>query len=179
MGGFTALQRILRDLSRGFPWPVAVVLHRSSDDVIDTLPVLLQQSSTLPVREVEDKEPMLDGVVYVGPSDYHLLVGPEGFALSTDAKVNFARPCIDVFLESATAVCGSSLVAVILTGASADGAAGAALVKAAGGTVIVQDPESAESPLMPRSATPSAAPGSILALEEIGPTLNRLAIRSV
>ena len=156
---------------------MAIVQHRSSEDVIDTLQTLLQQSCALPVREVEDKEPMLDGVVYVAPSDYHLLVGHDGFALSTDAKVNFARPCIDVLLDSAVALCASSLVAVILTGASADGAVGATRVKAKGGTVIVQDPETAESPLMPRSTIAAVIPDAVLPLAEIGAALNRLAVR--
>jgi two-component system chemotaxis response regulator CheB len=179
MGGLAALQCILRDLSAGFPWPVAIVQHRSVDDIVDSLSLVLQQSSALPVREVDDKDPIVDGVVYIGPSDYHLLVGPEGFSLSTDAKVNFARPCVDVLIESAVALCASSLVAVILTGASVDGAAGAARVKAEGGTLVVQDPATAESPLMPRAAISAAVPDQILPLAEIGPYLNRLAVRHV
>lgn len=175
LGGLSALEVLLGGLSEGFPWPVAIVQHRSAEDINDTLPVVLQRRCALPVAEVEDKDPIEPGRVYVGPPDYHLLIEAGTFALSTEARVISARPSIDVFFDSAAAVCGARVVAVVLTGASADGAQGSARVKARGGTLIVQDPAGAESPVMPRAAIAAAKADHVLPLTEIAPTLNLLA----
>ena len=60
--------------------------------------------------------------VHVAPCDYHLLVEPMYFSLSTDDPVQFARPSIDVLFESAADTFGSRAIGVILTGANRDGA---------------------------------------------------------
>jgi two-component system chemotaxis response regulator CheB len=145
---------------------LAIVLHRSADGDA-TLQHLLQRHSTLPVLEAEDKMPLAAGHVYLAPADYHLLVGSMEFSLSTEAPVGFARPSIDVLFESASAAHGSKTLGVVLTGASADGAEGAAKIRERGGTVVVQDPETAECPVMPRAAIAADAASSILPLEAI------------
>lgn len=175
LGGLDALRVLLSALSASFPWPLAIVQHRSAEDVADTLPNLLQRRCALPVREAEDKDPMIDGHVYVAPPDYHLLIERGAFALSTEARVSLARPSIDVLFDSAVAAFGASVVAVVLTGASADGARGAALVKARGGTLLVQDPATAESGVMPLAAIAAAPADRVLPLAALGEYLNRLA----
>ncbi len=174
LGGLHALQSVLGGLGATFPWPVAIVQHRSAEDIDDTLAVILQRHCVLPVREVEDKDPIEPGRVYLGPSDYHLLVEADGFALSTEGRVTFARPSIDVLFESAAAVFGRMVVAVVLTGASSDGAAGVVSVKAAGGRVLVQDPLTADSAVMPRAAIATRRVDEILPLATIGSRLNQL-----
>jgi two-component system chemotaxis response regulator CheB len=175
LGGFDAIVTLLSGLSAGFPWALAIVQHRSAEDVADTLPVMLQRRCALPVHEAEDKDPIVDGHVYVAPPDYHLLVDRAAFSLSTEARVSLARPSIDVLFDSAAAAFGASLVAVVLTGASADGALGARRVKAEGGTLLVQDPSTAESKVMPLAAIAAAAVDQILPIAAMGAYLNRLA----
>jgi two-component system chemotaxis response regulator CheB len=175
LGGFDAIAMLLSTLSANFPWPLAIVQHRSAEDVADTLPVMLQRCCALPVHEAEDKDPIVDGHVYVAPPDYHLLVDGTTFSLSTEARVSLARPSIDVLFDSAAASFGASLVAVVLTGASADGAVGARRVKAEGGTVLVQDPATAESRVMPLAAIGAAAVDQIMSVGLLGEYLNRLA----
>lgn len=175
LGGLAALKVLLGGLSESFPWPVAVVQHRSAEDSDSALTEALQRATRLSVREVEDKEPIESGRVYLCPADYHLLVERECFALSTEARVCGARPSIDVLFDSAAAICGRGLVAVVLTGASTDGSAGAARVKAVGGVVIVQDPATAESPTMPRAVLRAVEADRVLALDAIAPALNLLA----
>jgi two-component system chemotaxis response regulator CheB len=175
LGGLDALRTMLSALSTGFPWPLVIAQHRSSEDVTDMLPLMLQRACPLPVREAEDKDAILGGHVYVAPPDYHLLIEPGAFALSTEARVSHARPSIDVLFDSAAAAYGSAVVAVVLTGASADGARGAARVKAAGGMLLVQDPATAESPAMPLAAIAAAAADEILPIEALGAYLDRLA----
>ena len=71
-----------------------------------------------------DKDPIEPGRVYLAPPDYHLLVEPDGFALSTDEIVQYSRPSIDVLFDSAADTYGDRLIGVILTGANEDGAYG-------------------------------------------------------
>ena len=106
--------------------------------------------------------------MYVAPANYHLLIeNDKTFSLSVDDKVNYSRPAIDVLFKSASEAFGSALIAVILTGASSDGADGLKAIKENGGLAIVQDPKKAESEMMPRSAIEACNVDHILALEEI------------
>jgi two-component system chemotaxis response regulator CheB len=180
LGGMRALETLLGGLLYDFPLPIAVVQHRGTDAQAQSqLTSLLQCHCALPVTEVSDKEPMIGGRVYLAPPDYHLLLD-EGrrFALSVDERVLFARPSIDVLFESAADVYGDGVLGVVLTGASADGAHGAAHIKRRGGTVIVQDPRDAESPVMPQSVIRAGAADRVLPLDEIAPYLNVASVGS-
>ena len=177
MGGVTALEVLLTALSPAFPWPLAVVLHRGTETAGDALASVLQRRSALPVREVEDKDPIVPGHVHLAPADYHLLIEEGSFALSTEARSSWARPSIDVLFDSAAAACRGELVGVILTGASADGAAGVARIKAVGGTVFVQDPTTAEARAMPLAAIAAAEVDRVLALADLADALHQLAAR--
>jgi two-component system chemotaxis response regulator CheB len=141
-----------------------------------SLSALLETSPGRPVREVGDKDPIERGAAYLAPPDYHLLVEDRHFALSTDARVNFARPSIDVLFESAADAYGPAAIGIILTGANEDGAAGLARIKEAGGVAIVQDPKTAERARMPEAALESTVADVILPLDEIGPFLRGLCL---
>jgi two-component system chemotaxis response regulator CheB len=123
----------------------------------------------LNVKEADEKENIQGGYVYFAPPNYHLLVeNNKTFSLSTDEKVNYSRPSIDVLFESAAHVYGPRLAAIILTGANNDGAEGLRLIKEKGGLVIVQDPQSADSSYMPGAALQVVEPDFVLGLPEIG-----------
>ena len=172
-GGLDALGRILSVLDPHFPAAIAVAQHRLPGSA-DSLAGALQSSSALPVIDVSDKTAIVSGNVYLAPSDYHLIVERDSFALSTSEPVMYARPSIDVLFESAAAAYGDALIAVILTGANEDGAAGASAVKSSGGIVIVQDPTGATRPEMPSAALLTSIPDAVLHLDQIGPRLNEL-----
>ncbi|QLE54178.1 chemotaxis protein CheB [Nostoc sp. TCL26-01] len=173
LGGLSALQHLLKDLSVDFPVPVAIVQHRHKESD-DTLRALLQEYALLPIREVEDKDEISPGQIYLAPADYHLLVEPGYFSLSTEQPVSFARPSIDVLFESAADVYGSQVIGVILTGANQDGSAGLKKVKARGGVTVVQDPTTAACGIMPGAAISVVAVDWILSLSEISPLLINL-----
>ena len=177
LGGFDALAALLGGLPEDFPLPLAVVQHRSIDSD-ELLSILLRRVCRLPIREVEDKQPMLPGTVYLAPADYHLLVERDHFALSVDARVHFARPSIDVLFESAADAYREQLVAILLSGSNEDGAQGIRSVKARGGLTVVQDPESAESARMPEAAIAGAEVDLILPLAGIVEFLNDLSRRN-
>ena len=174
-GGLHAIGAVLTRLPPDLPAAVLVAQHRGERDQ-ELLAPLLARDSALPVREADDKDPLTPGQVLVAPAHYHLLVDGDAVALSTDEPVAFSRPSIDVLFESAADACGERVIGVLLTGANADGAAGLAAIRARGGVAIVQDPEHAERPEMPRAALAACPGAQVRALEEIGPELARICV---
>lgn len=172
-GGLKALQALLSGLDAGFTLPMVIVQHRGKD--LETgLCEYLGRGSQLPVTEPEDKEPILQGHVYLAPRDYHLLIESASFALSTDPPVSFARPSIDVLFESAADEYKERTIGVILTGSNRDGAKGLAAIKAHGGVTVVEDPMTAAHREMPDAALARNNPDWVLPLKEIAPRLNKL-----
>lgn len=173
LGGLQALEKLLSGLPPEFPLPVAIVQHRRAGSG-DLLRGLLQTWCALPVEEVEDKTAIVPGHVYLAPAGYHLLVEEDYFTLSTERPIQYVRPSIDVLFESAARAYGSQVIAVVLTGANRDGASGVARIKERGGWVIVQEPATAESRIMPEAAMAAAAVDQILPLPQIAALLVEL-----
>jgi two-component system, chemotaxis family, protein-glutamate methylesterase/glutaminase len=173
-GGMNALSRVLDGLSDEVDEPIVVVLHRSTDAPEGGLPSILQHHVRRRVADVEDKDPIERNRVYLAPPDYHVLVERGWFSLSVDERVHYARPSIDVLFESAADAYGERVIGVILTGANDDGARGLAAIKAAGGIVVVQDPETSERRRMPDAAIAATHADAVLPLDDIAPFLYEL-----
>lgn len=173
-GGVDALLAILPSLPARLRPPVFIVIHLPRERP-SMLSELFAARCRVPVAEAEDKLPVQAGTVYFAPPDYHLLIdqGPS-LALSTEELVHYSRPAIDVLFESAADQYGSGLLGVILTGANEDGAAGMAAVQAAGGMTVVQEPATAQAPLMTESALKRVAVDMILPLPSIATLLASL-----
>ena len=172
-GAIAALNELLPAFSPATKFPVLVVVHVPAQRP-SLLSRIFGSRCTLPVKEPFDKEPIGPGV-WFAPPDYHLLVSEqESFALSDDEPVNFSRPSIDVLFESAVEAFGGNVMAVILTGANEDGARGAAAVRDAGGFVAVQDPATAEIPIMPAAAVLRARPQLVAPLPVIAELFSNL-----
>jgi two-component system chemotaxis response regulator CheB len=173
-GAVQALQAILPALPADYRLPVLIVVHvPSSRD--NMLVPLLQTRCQMAVKEADDKEPVVGGVIYFAPSDYHLLVETdESLALSTDEAVNYSRPSIDVLFESAADAYGEALVGVILTGANHDGAAGLKAIAAAGGLAIVEDPAGSYATAMPLAALEACPSATVMNLDAIASYLSSL-----
>ena len=173
-GGVEALSVLLPALSPGTTAAVMVVLHLPRERR-SLLVEIFRAKCALPVHEAQDKAPVMEGTIYFAPPDYHLLVddGPQ-MALSVDEPVHYSRPSIDVLFESAADVFGEKLLGIVLTGGNADGSAGLAAIGAAGGITAVQDPATAQVPLMPDSAIAAAAPDHVLPLSGIATLLRAL-----
>jgi two-component system chemotaxis response regulator CheB len=166
-GVVEALGVVLPGVRAGSNVATIVVVHlppgRSS-----LLPEIFRRRLPVPVMEASDKEPVLAGTIWFAPPDYHLLIERDRhFSLSVDPPINFSRPSIDALFESAAEAYGPGLLAVVLTGANEDGAAGARAVRDAGGLVVVQDPRAAEAARMPLSAMRQADPHWVASLDGI------------
>jgi two-component system chemotaxis response regulator CheB len=167
-GGMKALGALLPELPQMPSFAVIIVQHiREGSDKF--LVDYLDRISSIRVMEAEEKGSIRPGTAYVAPAGYHLLVEEDKtFGLSTDPPVNFARPSIDVLFESAADVFGDRLIGIILTGASSDGAEGLARIQTNGGIAVVQDPKTAEAPVMPMAAIHATQTRRVLTIEQIG-----------
>ena len=165
-GGLAALRTLVGGLPDSFQMAVTLVQHRhrDSDHLLRTL---LQESSSLRVCDVEDKMPLEHGHIYVAPPDYHTLVEQGYFSLSTEAPVRFSRPSIDVTFSSAADSYTHRTVGIVLTGANADGADGLRRISDRGGMAIVQDPDTAESQIMPAAARRAVPRARVMSLDAL------------
>jgi two-component system chemotaxis response regulator CheB len=174
-GGVEALSEILPALPASLRPALLIVLHLPRERP-SLLVEIFANRCALRVREADDKEPVEPGTVYFAPPDYHMLVEKSRqIALSTDEPVHYSRPSIDVLFESAADVYADRLLGIILSGANADGAAGLHAVHRAGGTTVVQRPDSAKVPLMVVSALQRNPADFVLSLPEIAGLLKGLA----
>jgi two-component system, chemotaxis family, protein-glutamate methylesterase/glutaminase len=174
-GALEALAVLLPAIPRHCAIPVAVVVHLPPTKPSHLAEVLAMRTS-LPVQEVEDKQPVVGGVIYVAPPNYHLLIERGGnFALSADEQIHFSRPAIDILFDSASDSYRERLAGIILTGANADGARGLATIKRRGGLAIVQSPIGAIARNMPDAAIAASRTAHVLSLEVIASWLKDLA----
>jgi len=166
-GSLNVLMQILPQLHVINFFAIVLVVHRKSTDE-QTFEELIELKSAVKVKRVEDKVAFLPGFIYVAPSNYHLLFEKNNtLSLDTSEKVNYSRPSIDVSFESAAEVYKNQLIGILLSGSNADGTQGLKAIKNAGGTIIVQDPSSAEMPFMPNSAIQNTTPDYVLNIQEI------------
>ncbi len=158
---------ILLAMGRDYPIPVLVVLHRNNT-FESSLEELMSTRTNLVIKEVEEKEPVAPGVVYLCPADYHVLLEQDHtFSLDYSERVNYSRPSIDVTMRSAADVYGTGLIALLLSGGNADGSDGLAYAQSKGGLAIVQDPATADVPYMPQQAILRMAVDLVVPTEEL------------
>lgn len=178
-GGIAALRGIFGTLDDIGDSVVFVVLHRAPQ--YGGLAEVLQGFTTIPIREPSTSPwSCTPGEVILAPAGYHLLAGNERSRsslsqtpieqyeteagvrahLTLDAPVLCSRPSLDVAFESAARLV-NSVTAVLLSCASEDGARGCAVVKAAGGRVVLQDAASCEAPMAVNAAMRGVTPDHV------------------
>ena len=173
-GSLDVILKLIPDLQATLSFPIIIVLHRKSGK--DSLLIdLLNARTQLKVKEIEEKEKLQPSTVYIAPPNYHVLLeNNKTFSLDASEKINFSRPSIDVTFESASEVYGEKLVCLLLSGANTDGTVGLQKVSKNGGKTLVQNPTSATSPFMPKSALDHLETAVILEPEEMATYINSL-----
>src|SRR5262245_1292928 len=170
-GGIDALRAVLEGVSEDFPAPILIAQHLDPRRP-SHLAEILGRRSKLKVHGVEGETPIEVGGAYILPPDHPMEVAPGRIVISGDDG-NRPTPSVDRILASAAAAYGEGVTAVILSGSGSDGAAGARQVKAAGGTVVIQNPDTAPYPSMPL-AIASSLVDIVADAEAIGPLLEDL-----
>jgi two-component system chemotaxis response regulator CheB len=173
-GGLDAVRTLLGGLPAELDAAVVIAQHRAPESHPTAFRDLLGAVTRLKVREAGDKDKLRAGTAYVAAPDYHLLVEHGRLALTIDEPVQYARPSIDVLLQTAAEAYRERCVGVVLTGANADGASGLARVAELGGAAVVQDPETAERDEMPRAALARVPTATVAPVDEIAPLLVEL-----
>lgn len=172
-GGIPALRMLVSGLRPSISAPVLVVLHIGAHQ--SNLPALLSAAGPLPAKHAKDGEAITPGRIYVAPPDRHMLVTGDGRLLLTRGpKENWARPAIDPLFRSAAEYYGSNAIGVVLTGKLNDGTLGLFEIKRRGGITVVQNPEEAAYPDMPRSAVTHVEADYCVALEDMPKLLMKL-----
>lgn len=171
-GGVSALLELARGLPRFFPAPVCIVQHVGSHPSL--LPELLRLRGPNHAMHAEHGQRMNTGTLHVAPPDHHMLVEGDRLLLVRGPKENHARPAIDPLFRSAALQHGARVIGVVLTGQMDDGTAGLKAISQCGGTAIVQDPEDAVEPQMPRSALAQVAVDHCVPLAQMAELLVRL-----
>jgi two-component system chemotaxis response regulator CheB len=166
-GGMEAIRTFLANLPESLNLPVIIVLHIGNNKISSYLSQLNNKSGFL-VKEAEEKETIHPKTVYFAPPNYHLQVEENHtFSLSTDTKVNFSRPSIDVLFETAAWTFKNKLIGILLTGSNSDGSKGLLTIRENGGCTIVENPKTAFAKTMPYSATTLFDPDYVLNLKDI------------
>jgi two-component system chemotaxis response regulator CheB len=175
-GGPEALARVLPLLPANLPVPVLVVQHmppvftRQFAQRLDRL-------SPLRVVEAADGSPLVPGTAHLAPGDHHLVIRSNNRGIFTGLNQgppeNFCRPAVDPLFRSAAEVFDGAVLAVVLTGMGSDGRNGAAEIRAAGGTVVVQDQQSSVVWGMPGAIAQAGLADEILPLDRIPEAIYR------
>ena len=181
-GGLDALAAIMGELPATFSAPVVIGQHASiwRDEAVTELGA----RSALPVRTIQDRTALEPGTVYVVPAGKHAAIIDGHVALRERDEVAGEpgvlapllagpAPSLDLLLRSAAGAYGEGVIAVLLAGTGADGVDGARDVKQAGGTVIVQNPQTAEYADVPQSLAPNTV-DVVADVETIGALLQEL-----
>jgi len=181
-GGPPALQTLVSGLPASLPVPVFIVQHMPPT-FTTMLADRLARGAAVPVLEAAAGMRVEPGKVYVAPGDYHLVVerGPLGAFLRTnqDPPECSCRPSADVLFRSVSAAYGPGALAVVLTGMGSDGTRGAEYIRAAGGTVLVQDQATSVVWGMPGSVWRAGLAAAVLPIGEIaGEIIQRTQMRS-
>ncbi|WP_026463213.1 chemotaxis protein CheB [Adhaeribacter aquaticus] len=170
-GGMEALCQLLAPLPANLPAAIFIVQHLSADSNADYLVKRLARSTELACEMASHGTHFRYGTVYFAPSDHHLLINEQHILVAKGPRENQFRPSIDPLFRSAAAIHGSKVIGVILTGFLNDGLVGMECVYRCGGITVVQEPNDAEYPDLPRNVirnlkvdytTPVAKMGALL-----------------
>ncbi|MDA8282902.1 MAG: ATP-binding protein [Actinomycetota bacterium] len=176
LGGQEALRVVLHGLRTELPVPVVVAQHLGP--AISRLDQSLGQGSPMAVRWAADGAPATPGVVYLCPSRSLVRLEPDDTFTVQPSKASASFGMVDFLFSSTAASLGPAVLAIVLTGAGNDGAAGAQAVREAGGTVVAQDPGTAVAPGMPGGVAAAGLADLVLPLPEIADLLDRVVGRN-
>lgn len=173
LGGVEAFSEIVRALPANLPAAVFIVLHIPAF-TSSSLPEILNRNGPLRAAHAVHGETIRRGRIYIAPSDNHLMLQGEHVRVLRGPKENGHRPAVDPLFRTAARSFGPRVIGVVLTGARDCGTAGLLAIKALGGMALVQDPNEAVCPDMPRSAMQHVKVDHVVPLRDIAPLLVRL-----
>jgi two-component system chemotaxis response regulator CheB len=177
-GGPPVLAQLLERIPAPAPLPIVVVQHMAMG-FAEGFASWLSAATRHCTRIVEKACSLEPGVVYLAPSDRHLVfTARQSLGLSDEAPRFYQRPSVDVLFETAAVAVGGAAIAVLLTGMGRDGAAGLAALKRAGAYTIAQEPASCAVASMPETAIAAGAVEVVLPPDELAQALATAVVAS-
>jgi two-component system CheB/CheR fusion protein len=140
-----------------------VVVQHLAPDHRSLLVELIQRYTRMPVIEAADGMALAPDHVYTIPPNHDLRMGSGALQLAKHAPPRGLRLTVDHFFASLARAQRERAIAIVLSGAGSDGTLGARAVKAEGGLVIAQLPDTTEHDGMPRSAIATGIVDYVLA----------------
>ena len=189
-GGPQALLEVLRDMTTSVKLPILITQHMPATFITQHMPATfttllaehIARATGVPCAEAKSGDVISEGHIYLAPGDYHMVVESKGASniiqLNQDPPENFCRPAVDPMLRSMAKIYGAGLLTIILTGMGSDGQKGSAAVVEAGGTVIAQDEATSVVWGMPGAVATHGLCSAVLPIQEIGPNVRKLVMRS-
>ena len=153
-GGLAALEEFFKNVPAKSGAAYLVVMHLDPTQKA-MLAELLQRVTSMPVREVENGTPAQADCVYVIPPNTELSLSNGTLQLDKPSEPRGLRMPINILFSSLAKNHGERAIAVVLSGMGSDGTAGLQAIKALGGLIVVQQPETAQFNSMPSAAIAS------------------------
>ena len=172
-GGVGALQTLFRLLPDDLGIAYVVILHLSPEHP-SAMHEILRTCTKMPVHQVWDGPRLTANCVYIIPPDRELVIFGDEVTARPFSEPRGRRAPIDLFFRSIAGARGDGM-AVVLTGAGADGALGVRAIKEAGGVVLAQDPAEAEFPTMPQNAIATGAVDFVAPLARLAERITEVA----
>lgn len=170
-GSFKPIFRAVKNFTADLNKAVIIVIHRKKN-FFSEIEKLFADNSRIFIREIADKDVIMNNAIYIAPANYHVLIEKEKtFSLDVSEAVWYSKPSIDVTFESAADVYGQYCTAILFSGANQDGAQGLLKLKQAGALTIAQDPQEADMAEMPLAAVNLGAANYILSNNDISELL--------
>src|SRR5437763_360568 len=173
-GGLEAFSQLLRGLPKNPGFAIVFVQHMAPQHE-SALATLLASSTNLPVVQPSHHIDLEANHVYVVPPNRVLTLDGETLMVQPRPTDRSQFTPVDTLLESLAKELGPAAIGVLLSGTASDGVEGIHAIKAAGGTTLVQEPETAKQDGMPRAAIATGKVDLVLPLEEMAMELVRLA----
>jgi two-component system chemotaxis response regulator CheB len=172
-GGPRAIAQVLAGLGPGFPLPILLVQHITSN-FLEPFAQWLETISGFPVEVVRDRSIAEAGHIYLAAPDHHLRAGPGTVRVDRGDPVCAQRPSGTALFESMGEALGSRGIGVLLTGMGEDGAEGLLQLRQQGGYTIAEDASTAIVYGMPGAAERLGAVAESLPLPAIAPRILQL-----
>lgn len=174
-GGPMALMQVFGAFTAPLDVPIFIVQHMPADFTA-LLAARLTATSVMTVKEAEEGEVALPGMVYIAPGGFHMTVARPGIKtiihLNTQPPENSCRPAVDVLYRSAAEVYRDGVLAVILTGMGYDGLKGSEVIKSKGGQIIVQDEATSVIWGMPGAIVQAGIADAVLPIDKMAEEIN-------
>ena len=177
-GGPLTLQKILPMISEKVNVPILIVQHMPPK-FTKSLAERLDSLSKLEVKEAENEETLMPGVIYIAPGGFHMKLNKVGLQ---DIQINITRepadslhrPSVDVMMNSVIDIFGKYTLGIIMTGMGKDGFEAIKKLKSIGGYCIAQNEETCVVYGMPKTIVDADLADLILPAEKIPETINRI-----